>query len=94
MEATSGRKRVALPMGGHHSRKTNHIDIIVLENVQTFGEKIGAMFVTFWASLGLGVAGNGFSANNNQCKGRDSDPCPGDPFRGHFSFLKVTHKKR
>ena len=34
---------------------------------------------------GPGVAGNGFSAkNDNQFKGRDSNPGPGDPFRGHF----------
>ena len=48
-------------------------------------------FVTFWTSPGPGVAGNGFSAkNDSQLRGRHSNPCPGDPFRGHFSFLKAT----
>ena len=47
--------------------------------------------MTCWASPGPGVAGNGFSAKNDcQFRGRHSNPSPGDPFRGPFSFLKVT----
>ena len=53
-----------------------------------------AVFGPFWASPGPGVAGNGFSAkNDSQFRGRDSNPCPGGPFRGNFSFLKVTPEK-
>ena len=34
------------------------------------------------------MAGNGFSAkNDSQFRGRDSNPGPGDPFRGHFPFF-------
>ena len=52
------------------------------------------IFGLFWASPGPGVAGNGFSAkNDSQFGGRDRNPGPGDPFRGHFSFLKVTPEK-
>ena len=40
------------------------------------------------ASPAPGVAGNGFSAKKDgQFRGRGSDPCPGDPIRGHFPFL-------
>ena len=46
------------------------------------------------ASPGPGVAGNGLSAkNDSQFRGRHSNPCPGDPFRGHCSFLQVAPKK-
>ena len=52
------------------------------------------MFGVFWASPAPGVAGNGFSAkNDSEFRGRHPNPCPGDPFRGHFSFLKVTPNK-
>ena len=49
----------------------------------------------FWgASPGPGVAGNGSSAkNDNQFRGRHSNPCSGGPFRGQFSCLKVTREK-
>ena len=54
----------------------------------------GAIFGIFRASPGPGVAGKGFSAKNDrQFRGRHSDPSPGDPFRGHFSFLTVTPQK-
>ena len=54
----------------------------------------GAIFGNFRASPGPGVVGNGFSAkNDSQLRGRDSNPSPGDPFRGHFSFLKVSPPK-
>ena len=59
-----------------------------------FGKLSGRFSDFFGASPGPGVAGNGFSAkNDSQFRGRHSNPCPGDPFRGHFSFLKVTPKK-
>ena len=48
-----------------------------------------AHFGGFCASPGPGVAGNGFSAkNDSQFRGRGPDPCPGDPFRCHSSFLE------
>ena len=49
---------------------------------------VRAIFGLFLASPGPGVAGNGFSAKKDgQFRGRGSDPCPGDPIRGHFPFL-------
>ena len=64
------------------------------EDFLIFWKMCGAMFDTFWASPGPGVAGNGFSAkSDSQFRGRHSNPCPGDPCRGHFSFLKVPPKK-
>ena len=52
------------------------------------------MFGVFWASPAPGVAGNGFSAkNDSEFRGRHPNPCPGDPFRCYFSFLKVTLEK-
>ena len=55
---------------------------------------VGATFAIFWASPGPGVAGSGFSAKHDgQFRGRDSNPSPGDPFHGHFPFLKVTHSQ-
>ena len=54
----------------------------------------GAIFGISWASSGPRVAGNGFSAkNDSQFRGRDSNPCPGDPLRGHLSFLKASPQK-
>ena len=59
-----------------------------------WGKDFRAMFTLFCASPGHGVARNGSSAkNDSQFKGRHSNPCPGDPFRGHFSFLKVPPEK-
>ena len=58
---------------------------------QNCWKTFGASFGTFWASPGPGVAGHGFSAeNDSQFRGRHSNPCPGNPFRGHLSFLNVT----
>ena len=45
----------------------------------------------FGASPSPGVAGHGFSAeHDSQSRGRHSNPCPGNPFRGQVSFLNVT----
>ena len=53
------------------------------------GKNSGAIFGICCASPGPGVAGNGFSAKNDgQFRGRDRNPCLGDPFRGHFSFCR------
>ena len=54
-----------------------------------------AMFGICLASPGAGGAGNGCSAkNDSQFGGRDPNPCPGDPFRGHFPFVEklLEHK--
>ena len=52
-----------------------------------FAKSSGPTLWNFWASPGPGVAKNGFSAKNAAQKwGRNSNPCPGDSFRGHFSF--------
>ena len=75
--------------------KTNHINIHLFLTVSNMlGHFRDVSSVIFRASPGPGVARNGFSAkNDSQFKGRHSNPCPGDPFRGHFSFLKVTPPK-
>ena len=66
--------------------KTNHININCFEKFQKW-ILFGAIFAFFWASPGPGLAGNGFSSkNDSQFKGRHSNPCPGDPFRGPFRF--------
>ena len=65
-----------------------------MKNLIFFGHFPGDVLMFLGASPGPGVAGNGFSAKNDrQFRGRDPNPCPGDPFRGHFSFLKVTPEK-
>ena len=58
-------------------------------NFLDFFEIFRVIFWIFLASPGPGVAGNGFSAkNHSQFRGRDANPCPGDPFRGDFPFLE------
>ena len=43
---------------------------------------------------GPGMAGNGFSSKIHYQKwGRDSNPCPGDPFRGHFPFSQNLRRR-
>ena len=57
-------------------------------NFGDFGKLFRAIVEIVLASPGPGVAGNGFSAKKDgQFRGRGSDPCPGDPIRGHFPFL-------
>ena len=59
-----------------------------------FGCFFRAICIFLSVSPGPGVAGNGFSAkNDSQFRGRHSNPCPGNPLRGHFSFLKMTPEK-
>ena len=66
-----------------------------VENFQNVGKISGAIFVIFRAAPGPGMARNGFSEkNHSEFRGRDSNRCPGDPFRGHFPFLEklLEHK--
>ena len=48
----------------------------------------------FWASLGPGVAGNGFP-DPSSFRWADSqpNPCPGGPFRGHFPFSQNLRRR-
>ena len=52
------------------------------------------VFLIFRGVSGPGVAGNGFSSKNHYQKwGRDPNPCPGDPFRGHFPFSRNLRRR-
>ena len=54
-------------------------------------EKNIEILENFRGVSGPGVAGNGFSSKNHYQKwDRDSNLCPGDPFRGHFPFFGKT----
>ena len=61
------------------------------KKVTDFLEIIGAIFGSFWASPGPGVAGIGFP-DLSLLKRADFQPNPrsGDPFRGDFPFRKAA----
>ena len=60
------------------------------EIFKTVGKRPGG-FKVFWGPpRAPGWPETGSANNVGQFRGRQSNPCLGGPFRGHFSFLKVT----
>ena len=80
------RRRLGNAIGHQNFFKKKTINLEILETKIKMGN--------FRGVSGPGVAGNGFSSKNHYQKwGRDSNPCPGDPFRGHFPFSQNLRRR-
>ena len=88
--------RCSCSPSGLYSRLQLVNSIQVVINLEILGEQIKILifFGAFWASPGPGVAGYGLcSKNHDQKWGRDWNPCPGDPFRGHFPCSRSLRRR-